>query len=185
MSSYLYFSSTASITMSRVAAFALRGLELLWTTLIMALIGNMISDANNHNTSVVNYIMFVSVIAMLSLFYLFAVAFNDGLSGHPMLPLALDILNMLFFLCGAIALAAYLGAHSCGDTDYVNSNVVTVGSGDPYKRCHEAQAVCAFLWFGFAAWVGSIVLSAMGGSSGPSMKFRGGAGGVRRGPSRV
>lgn len=171
--------------MSRVIVIALRALELLWTTLIMALVGNMIAEASNHNTSVVNYIMFVAVFAMLSLFYLFAVAFNDNLSGHPRVPLLLDVLNTLFFLCAGIALAAYLGVSSCGDDDYVNNNVVTHGSDNNEKRCHEAQAICAFLWFGFAAWVGSIAFSVMGGSSGPSLKFRGGAGGVRRGPSRV
>lgn len=80
----------------------------------MALIGNMIADAFGGNPSIVNYDMFVAVFAMLSLFYLIAIAFNEGFMGHGAIPLALDVLNTLFFFCGAVATAAKLGVHSCG-----------------------------------------------------------------------
>ena len=78
----------------------------------MALVGNMIAD-NGSGPSIVNYSMFVAVFAMLTLFYLGAVAFTDSLTFHPMLPLALDVLNALFWFCGAVAFAAELGVHSC------------------------------------------------------------------------
>lgn len=82
----------------------------------MALVGNIIATAFSGNPSIINYDMFVAVFAMLSLFYLIAVSFNEGFSGHPALPLVLDILNALFFFCGAVATAAKLGVHSCGNT---------------------------------------------------------------------
>ena len=81
----------------------------------MALVGNMIADAFNGNPAIVNYTMFVAVFGMLSLIYLSAVAFNDSFSGHPIIPIVLDVLNTLFFFCGAVALAAKLGAHSCSN----------------------------------------------------------------------
>jgi len=48
------------------------------------------------------------------------------------------------------------------------------------KRCHEAQAVTAFLWFGFLAFAASAVLSGLQGR-GSGVNMRGGAGGIRKG----
>ncbi|KAI4132854.1 MAG: hypothetical protein LQ347_002429 [Umbilicaria vellea] len=145
----------------------------------MALTGNMIAEAVGGNASIVNYCMFVAVISMLALFYLFAVSIKPDFAMLPILPLILDALLTLFFLIGGIALAAELDVHSCGNSGYVHANHVINGSKNPGKRCHEAQAVCAFLWFGFAAYMGSLVFSALGARGGsmsmPGRKFRGGA----------
>lgn len=143
----------------------------------MALTGNMIHDAFGGNPAIVNYVMFVSVFGMLSLFYLIAATIKEDFAVAPMFMVIADGLNVLLFLVGGIALAAYLGVHSCANSHYVSSNLVTAGSGDQGKRCREAQAVCAFLWFGFAAFAGSLVFSFLGMRSGltPSR------GGIRRG----
>lgn len=162
----------------------------------MALVGNMIADAKGGNPSVVNYTMFVSVFAMLTLFYLIAATISEGLGGHPMLMLAVDALNTLFFLIGGIALAGYLNVHSCNNTVcvpyvvipiganiiqvYTTSNGITNGSDNTEKRCREAQATCAFLWFGFAAFLGSLAFSAVSSRSGTAIG-RGGVGSIRRG----
>ena len=46
------------------------------------------------------------------------------------------------------------------------------------KRCHEAQAVTAFLWFGFVTYLGSAVFSGLStGGTGTSLR----SGGIRRG----
>ncbi|SLM36279.1 non-classical export protein [Lasallia pustulata] len=155
----------------------LRALQFLWTLLIMALTGNMIAEAIGGNASIVNYCMFVAVISMLALFYLFTVSIKPDFAILPILPLVLDALLTLFFLIGGIALAAELNVHSCSSSDYLKGNHVINGSKNQGKRCHEAQAVCAFLWFGFAAYMGSLVFSALGarGGSMPGRKFRGGA----------
>lgn len=81
----------------------------------MALIGNMIATAYAGNPSIVNYSMFVSVFSMLSLFYLIPATIKDGL-GVPIAVIALDLLNVIFYFCAAVALAAYLGAHSCSNS---------------------------------------------------------------------
>jgi len=161
----------------------------------MALVGNMIADAKSGNPSIINYTMFVAVFAMLSLFYLIAATINENFAISPFFMVAADALNTLFFLIGGIALAAYLNVHSCGDRvsrhrgahwhfgrltqkqDYVRSNKITNGSENPSKRCHEAQAVTAFLWFGFAAFMGSLVFSVLG-LRGGSTSIRGG---IRKG----
>ncbi|MCJ1250730.1 hypothetical protein MMC30_007958 [Trapelia coarctata] len=164
--------------MARILNLALRGLQFFWTLLIMALVGSMIADAIAGNPAVVNYCMFVAVFSMLSLFYLIAATFNEGFVIMPILPLIVDALNTLFFLVGGIALAGYLGVHSCGNVDYVTINTVTSGSFDDTKRCHEGQAVCAFMWFAFASYLGSLVFSAME-ARGGGVSVRGG--GIRRG----
>lgn len=81
----------------------------------MALVGDMISDALGGNPSIINYDMFVAVFSMLSLIFLITSAFTGIMSESP-IPLALDVLNTLFFFCGAVAMAAQLGAHSCTNT---------------------------------------------------------------------
>lgn len=65
--------------------------------------------------------------------------------------------------------------------DYTRRNGVTNGSDNRNKRCTEAQASTAFLWFGFAAFAVSAVLSGL--SSRGSANLRGGSGGIRRGPA--
>ncbi|KAL8829294.1 MAG: hypothetical protein Q9170_006234 [Blastenia crenularia] len=154
----------------------LRGFQFFMTLLIMALIGNVIADAFSGNPSIINYVIFVSVFAMLSLFYLIGAAIMESFA-IPLAMLVLDALNTLLFLAGGIGLAAQMGVHSCGRASYVITNKITNGSNNPSKRCHEEQAACAFLWFGFVAWAASLILSAL--------SSRGGAGGLRRGPGKV
>ncbi|KAL8934975.1 MAG: hypothetical protein Q9216_005645 [Gyalolechia sp. 2 TL-2023] len=158
---------------------ALRGFQhrqFFMTLLIMALIGNVIADAVAGNPSIINYIIFVAVFAMLSLFYLIGAAIMESFA-IPIAMLVLDALNTLLFLIGGIALAAYMGVHSCSRQSYVANNKITNGAVDMTKRCREEQAVCAFLWFGFAAWAGSLILS--------FLSSRGGTSGLRRGPGKV
>jgi len=80
---------------SRAVNLILRGFEFLFTLLIMALVGNMIASSFAGNPSVINYDMFVVVFAMLSLFYLIAVSFNDSFTGHPIIPSRTSILETL------------------------------------------------------------------------------------------
>jgi len=115
---------------------------------------------------------------MLSLFYLIPATLKPDFSFHPLLMVALDLLNTLFFFCAAVALAAYLGVHSCSNDKYTHTNSITNGSHDTGKRCHEAQASTAFLWFGFACYAATTVLSGLQ-SRGANVNMRG----IRRGPA--
>ena len=81
----------------------------------MALTGNMIATASGGNPSIVNYIIFVSVFGMLSLFYLIVATIKEDFAIAPVFMVVADALNVLFFLVGGIALAAYLGVHSCAN----------------------------------------------------------------------
>ena len=81
----------------------------------MSLTGNMIDQWNNGNNGVINYDLFVSIFGMLSLLYLIPASFNDSIAFHPIIPLVLDVLNVIFWFCGGVATAAYLGAHSCSN----------------------------------------------------------------------
>jgi Membrane-associating domain len=88
--------------------------KFLWTLLVLALVGGIIADATGGNPSIINYDMFVAVLSMLSLFFLITSAFFGIMAGTP-IPLALDGLNTLFFFCGAVAMSAQLGVHSCSN----------------------------------------------------------------------
>ncbi|KAL1310492.1 hypothetical protein AAFC00_000780 [Neodothiora populina] len=162
---------------------AMRGFEFIWALLIMSLVGNMIATAYAGNPSLVNYDMFVSVFAMVSLFYLIPATLKESFQGHPLVMVVLDALNAIFFFCGAVAMAAELHVHSCSNRSYTLSNHITNGSHNTEKRCREAQASTAFLWFGFAAFTASAVFSGMQGSGSSLNMRRGGAGGIRKGPA--
>lgn len=140
----------------------------------MALVGNMI--AGSSGPSIINYDLFTTVFGMLTLLYLIPATFNEGWSIHPLLMLVLDILNTLFFFCAAVATAAYLRVHSCSNRGYLNSNIVTRGSS---SRCREAQASTAFLWFAWAAFMVSTVLTGLQSRGGANLR----SSGPRRGPA--
>ncbi|KAI9809477.1 MAG: hypothetical protein M1826_003891 [Phylliscum demangeonii] len=165
---------------ARAINLGLRGLQFFWTLLIMALVGNMLNETINGSPSAINYTMFVSVFAMLSLFYLIAASIREELAFHPLIMLVLDVINTILFFIAAVVMAARLHVHSCGNTNYLIHNSITNGGRNMGKRCHEAQAVTAFLWFGFLTFLASTVLSAissMRGGGRSSVR----AGGIRRG----
>lgn len=58
-------------------------------------------------------------------------------------------------------MASQLSGTSCGNGFHLINNGITNGGGyfDQEKRCREAQAMTAFFWFGFAAFLGSFVLA--------------------------
>lgn len=162
---------------SRALNLGLRGLQLFCALIVMSLVGNMIATSVRGNSAMVNYDMFVAVFGMLSLLYLIPTTFLDSFS-VPIVNIALDVLNVLFWFCAAVATAAYLGVHSCNNAAYTTTNHITNGSPNTSKRCREAQASTAFLWFGWAAFVASMAFSIMAGKGGANMR-----GGIRRGPA--
>ncbi|KAJ5108340.1 hypothetical protein N7456_005015 [Penicillium angulare] len=143
----------------RGVQMGLRVWEFVWTLLIMSLVGNMINEAFAGNPSSINYTMFLSAFSMLSLFYLIPASISDTWAFHPILVIIVDVLNNIFFFCAAIALAAKLESHSCGNSSYTLHNEITNGAHNRSKRCREAQAVTAFLWFGWAGYMASTVVS--------------------------
>ncbi|KAL2807591.1 marvel domain-containing protein [Aspergillus granulosus] len=143
----------------RVFQIALRIWQFVWTLLIMSLIGNMIAEAYSGNPATVNYTMFVAAFSMFTLLYLIPASINPDWAIHPIIMIILDTLNTIFFFTSAIALAAKLECHSCSNRLYVLSNEITNGSSNPEKRCREAQASTAFLWFAWAGYTASMVIS--------------------------
>lgn len=155
-----------------------RALQFVWTLLIMALIGNMLAQSPYGNPAIINYYMFTAVFSMLSLFYLFPATFNEGLAGHSLILMSVDALNLIFTFCAAVALPAYIHVHQCANTAYTNSNFVLNATpvGNQEKRCREAQASTAFMWFLFASFAASLVLDFFQGrAAGANLR-----GGVRR-----
>ncbi|KAK1144483.1 hypothetical protein N8T08_005356 [Aspergillus melleus] len=159
-------------------AVGLRLWEFLWTLLIMALIGNMINESFAGNPATVNYTMFVSAFSMFTLLYLAPATFNPDWAIHPIIMIVLDTLNAIFFLTAGIALAARLESHSCSNSSYTRNNEITNGSFHREKRCREAQASTAFLWFVWAGYTISMVMSFMA-SRQTGVNLRG-----RTGPAR-
>ena len=89
--------------------------QFFWALLVMAIVGNMIAESDGGNPSIINYAIFVALFGMLSLFFLIPATVKPSLAFMPILPFVIDLLNVLFWFCGAVALAAQLGAHSCSN----------------------------------------------------------------------
>ncbi|KAJ5239895.1 hypothetical protein N7468_004514 [Penicillium chermesinum] len=137
----------------------LRVWQFLWTLLVMALIGNMIASAFSGTPASVNYAMFTSAFSMFTLFYLVPASFNLDWAIHPIIMIIVDLLNCIFFFCAAIVLAARLEVHSCSNQNYLMHNEVVNGSHHRERSCREAQASTAFLWFGWAGYMASVIVS--------------------------
>jgi Membrane-associating domain len=130
-----------------ISGFILRPLQFIFAVLVLSLSAALVANQpTGGSPSQVNYAVFVGVFSLLTWFYTVAMSTisPDGL-GSPILITILDALNSLFYFCGGIALATALRVHSCGNIAYVVTNKITAGST---RRCHEAQATTAFLWFG-------------------------------------
>lgn len=80
----------------------------------MSLVGNMIATSAQGDPAIVNYDMFVAIFAMGSLLYLILATFVERVY-HGKVVFGLEALNALFFFCGAVATASYLGVHSCSN----------------------------------------------------------------------
>jgi hypothetical protein len=76
--------------------------------------GNNIQRATNGTHSIINYTLFVGVWWLLTLLYFLPTMFMDSFA-IPMVDMAFDGLSVLFGFCAAVALPAYLGAHSCSN----------------------------------------------------------------------
>ena len=159
--------------MGSIINTALRGLALLWTLLITALIGNVIASNVNARTSAqsaVNFAMFVAALSWVALIYGLAASFFSSLA-LPMIMLPLDGLATLFTFIAAIVLAAKLGVPDCGDIDRDDHSRswIAFGSRNDEKRCREIQASTVFMWFLWVCFVGCLfftVKNARGGYGG-------------------
>lgn len=99
--------------MSKFIGLSLRALEFAFTIIIMGMIGNIIAMAWSGNPASINYSMFTAAFSLASLFYLIPATWSEDIAGHPIILIVVDLLNMIFFLCAGIALAARLHVHSC------------------------------------------------------------------------
>jgi hypothetical protein len=94
-------------------------IQLICAILVTAFMANNIDRATHGTASIVNYSLFVGVWWLLTLLYFLPTSFIEKFS-IPVVDVALDALSVLFSFCAAVALAAYLGAHSC--SNYVRSH---------------------------------------------------------------
>lgn len=168
-----------------VLQIIMRTLQFIWILLITALIGNVLAGKTSNN-SVVNYSMFVAAFCWVIWFYGIAAVFVEAIA-IPIALLVLDILATIFTFVAGVVLADKLnGSHSCNnrvsvsplpavaghktaaDTNqnYLESTKILVDNGSTTKHCRELQASCAFFWFLFATFIGSIIITAFGGLGG-------------------
>jgi hypothetical protein len=87
---------------------------LICAIIVIALMGNNIARAWSGVHSIINYSLFVGVWWMFTLLYFLPTSFIEKFS-IPIVDIAMDALSVLFGFCAAVALPAYIGAHSCSN----------------------------------------------------------------------
>ena len=90
-------------------------MQLICAVLVTAFMGNNIARAWAGTHSIINYSLFVGVWWMFTLLYFLPTSFIDKFS-IPIVDIALDALSVIFGFCAAVALPAYIGAHSCSNS---------------------------------------------------------------------
>jgi hypothetical protein len=164
---------------SKITSCIIRGTQTLFAAVIIALIGNMISNSGynmiepiggyssdrNHpsggNPAEVNYAMFLGVWTLLSMALFVPLTLSPKSEERYLIATtALDGLTALFYMCDAIALAAAMGIHNCNNQDYILQNQITNNAMNRGMRCREAQAAATFIWLNFLLFVSTTVISA-------------------------
>ena len=95
-------------------ALILISVQLICAVIVTAMAGNNIARATNGTHSIINYTLFVGVWWLFTLLYFLPTAFIDKFA-IPIVDMVMDGLSVLFGFCAAVALPAYLGAHSCSN----------------------------------------------------------------------
>ncbi|KAI9670155.1 MAG: hypothetical protein M1817_004492 [Caeruleum heppii] len=97
-----------------------------------------------------SFLIFTSVWTFLALAYLLGSRFMTKIA-HGIAILVVEVITMLFWFAGAIALAVFLGDSICRG-----------------RVCRALQAACVFAFFEWLLWVATLVLSAL-----PAWRSRG------------
>lgn len=97
--------------------------------------GNNIARAWAGVASIVNYSLFVGVWWLFTLLYFLPTSFIERFS-IPVVDIALDGLSVLFGFCAAVALPAYIGAHSCSNFVRSSISLPAFSSFPAFRRCH-------------------------------------------------
>lgn len=137
----------------------LRAVQFIWVLLITALIGNVIALNINGQMETVNFTMFVCALSWIAVLYGLLASLIEALA-IPIVLLVLDGLATLFTFIDAIVLASELRAPNCSHPP--SGSWIGHGAANVEKRCREIQASTAFMWFLWAAFVGSLVLAFTG-----------------------
>ncbi|MCJ1364902.1 hypothetical protein MMC16_004019 [Acarospora aff. strigata] len=155
-----------------IVPLILRAIQLIFGAIVLGLSVTLIKgQVYGSAPSQTNFSAFAGGWGILiALVGIAATTFFGALEGIAML--ALDALALLCYLAAGIAMAVTLRAHRCTYLPWTSSNRIINGGLFQNKyssrvnlqgRCHRAQADTAFLFFAFAAFVGTAVLSAMAG----------------------
>lgn len=102
--------------MAPIGSLTLRGVQFVFTLILIGLIGHVIAMQDVSGPASVNYTMFTAAFSLLSLLYLIPATWSDSFAGHPLIMVVVDLLNAIFTLTAGIALAARLEVHSCSNS---------------------------------------------------------------------
>lgn len=100
--------------MPRIIALGLRALEFAFTVILLGLIGSL-ENSSGGNPESVHFSMFTAAFSALFLLYLIPATWTESFTGHPILPIIVDALNVIFTFCAAVTLAARTKAKSCSN----------------------------------------------------------------------
>jgi uncharacterized membrane protein YkgB len=101
--------------MPRIIGLGLRAFEFAFTVILLGLIGSLEAQSGGNPQSV-HFSMFTAAFSAFSLLYLIPATWTESFTGHPILPIIVDALNVVFTFCAAVTLAARTMAKSCSNS---------------------------------------------------------------------
>lgn len=126
--------------MPRIIGIGLRALEFAFSVILLGLVGALESQAGNNPESV-HYSIFTAAFSLLFLFYLIPATWTDSFTFHPIFPIALDALNVIFTFCAAVTLAARTKGDSCSNHVslflYFLTYIITIYSQIYHSSCNS------------------------------------------------
>lgn len=146
----------------------LRGVNFVFLLIALAITGSL---AAGHNNSQVSFSVFAAAFAILTSSLYGVLAYFVEACAWPVVLFTFDFMNFVFTFAGATAIAANIGAHSCKNKKYLDSNSITRGSEG---RCRKAQASCFFLYIPAFIFIASLVFSGLSMTQGGLFSKRGG-----------
>lgn len=122
----------------------LRAVQLVFNIIVLGLIG-YVSDYYEDNPSQVSFVLFTSIWTFFALAYLTLAPLYLAKLAHGFALLAVEVLTMLFWFAGFIALAVFASDH-CPESS---------------RACGTMKAAAAFAAFEWLLWTVTTVLVAL------------------------
>jgi hypothetical protein len=135
-----------AIQFRNISRWVLRGLQNIFSTIILCLMVALIATAPlEQSPSVsIHYCLSIAALSIATWYYTWFIQYSSTAYVYSRSIIYIDAFNALCYLAGGLVLVVQLGTSGCQDFPSVSRRGFRAES----SRCHLAQASSAFMWLG-------------------------------------